>query len=131
MGQTCLLGHIREDAISVVVVKRVAVNPGDKNVVVNIIVVVSNGDARVEAGDFESGLFGDIGEGAVAIVVEEAIPILCGILLKSVDVCAVGKEDVRMSIAIVVEHGYAASHGFRCVALRRFVAVEREQDGTR
>ena len=71
-----MFGHIREGPITIVVVERVVVNAADKNVLVAVVIEVTDGNARIVASSGETGFFGYIGKCAIAIVVEEPVPVL-------------------------------------------------------
>ena len=71
----------RERAVAVVVVERVAAVVGDVEVLEAVVVVVADRDAHAvavlrHAG--EAGLLRDVGEGAVGVLVVEAVPELRG-----------------------------------------------------
>ena len=89
-----------------------------------VVVVVAHGNADIEAGACEAGLFGDIGEDAIAVVAKKTVGVFGGRLLQGRDVGAVGKEDVGAAIAVIVENGNSAGHGFRCVPGRGLAAIE-------
>ena len=125
-GFRCDIG---EGAVAVVVIQRVAIDAGDKDVFISVVVVIADGDADVVAGSGQAGFFGDVGEVALAVVFEEAVVVLRRILLQSLDVGAVGEEDVELAVVVVVEDSHAAGHGFGRVALGRLIAVEPEIDG--
>src|ERR1700722_19344500 len=61
-------GYITEGAIAFVVIERIAVDAGDEDVRMAIVVVVADSDTYIESVAFESGLFRDVGEGAISIV---------------------------------------------------------------
>ena len=121
------LRDVGECAVAVVVVERVAVNSGDEEIGMTVVVVVADGDSNVEAGALQARLFGDVGKDAVAIVAEEAIGVFGDVLLHGCEVGAVGKEDVGSAVAVVVEYRDAAGHGFRRVAGWTFVTVRGEK----
>ena len=66
-------GDIREGPVSVVVIERVAIHAGDKNVLISIVVVVADSHAGVVAGPEKPGFFGYVGEVSLAIVLEQAV----------------------------------------------------------
>ncbi len=119
-----LLCHVGERAVAVVVIERVAVDAGDKDIRVAIVVVIADSNANVEAGSFEAGLFCYVGEVAVAVVAEEMVRVFRRRLFKRGDVGAIGEEDVGTAVAVVIEYRDAASHGFRNILGRALAAVE-------
>ncbi len=118
------LRHIGEGAVAIVVIKRVAVNAGDEDVRMSIVVVVADGNADIESCPFQPGLFCHVRERAVAVVAEEAVEVLRRGFLQRCDVGAVGEEDIGAAIAVVVEDRDAAGHGFRDVFGGALTAVE-------
>ena len=98
----------------------------DKNVFIAVVVVVADRDAHVVAGAREPGLFGYVGEVAVAVVLEEAVGIFRGSLLERLDVRSVGEENVELAVVVVIEDRDAARHSFWRVAFGRLTAVELE-----
>src|SRR5450432_3893021 len=103
MRKACLLGHVSEGSVPVVVVKRIAIDAGDKDVVIAVIVVVADGHAYIEAGPFQARLLRYVGEASVAVVVEEAVPVFWRVFLERLDISPIGKEDVGPTVAIVIE----------------------------
>ena len=63
--------HVGKGAVTVVVVEDVLAEIGDEQIVETVVVVVADADALSPAGMNEAGFGGDIGEGAIAIVLEE------------------------------------------------------------
>ena len=123
-----LLGHVGERSVAVVVVERVVVDATHEDVLVSVVVVVANGDARVETGTCQAGLRGHIRKVALPVVLEEAVVVLRRGLLEAADVGPVGEEDVQGTVVVVVENRDAAGHGFRSVPLGRLAAIEHKPD---
>src|SRR5664279_3310662 len=103
-------------------------NSANKDVLVTVVVIVSDGDAIVETRARQSGPPGNILEVTVAIVLEEPIGVLRRALFQSRDVSSVGEIDIEVAIVVVVEQGYSAGHGFGGMTLRRLRAVQFEVD---
>ncbi len=122
-----LLCHIRERAVTIVVVESVAVNAGHENVRVTVVVIIADRDADIEARSFQARMLSDIGEGAVPVVAEEAVRILRRGFLQSRDVCAVREKDIGPAVAVVIEYCDTASHGFRNIFGRTLTAVEAKR----
>ena len=76
-----------------------------------LIVVIADGDAVGPAGIADAGFAGNVGEGAVVVVVEEGAAGLDS-LLRHVDGLGVGEVDVGPAVAVIVDEGDAAAHGF-------------------
>src|ERR1044072_4349016 len=70
-SHTGLLRNVRKRAIAVVVVEDVSAETGHQQIVEAIVVIVAHAAGLSPGGLGESGLAGDVGEGAVAIVMEE------------------------------------------------------------
>jgi len=89
-----------------------------------IVVIVADADTLAPAGVSETGLFCDIGESAVVIIViEMARGRSCW---GGIEACAVNDEDVRPAVVVVVEDGDARSRGFNDVFFGVYAA---ENDG--
>ncbi len=71
LQQARLLRDVGEGAVAVVAVEDVLAEVADKEVVPAIIVVIADTAALTPSCAGESGFRGDVGEGAVAIVLEE------------------------------------------------------------
>ena len=119
-------GDVFEAAVSEVVIEDVAIDAGDEEVGVAVVIVIADGGAHGVAGAGDAGLFGDVGEFPVAFVVIEAVPIFGRGLLKGRDVGAVGEVDVGAAVAIVIEDGDAAGHGFDHVLVVGGMVFEHE-----
>src|SRR5207248_10083768 len=78
-----------------------------------VIVIVADRDRGSPAGAPQPCLFGDIGKGAVAIVLIEAI----GSAGRTLASGSAQYEDVEPAIVIVIEKSRAAAHGFENVGL--------------
>ena len=106
-------GHIGESAVAVVAIERVLPVVGDEQIVVAVVVVVADAAGLSPAGlVLQAGADRDIGEGAVAIVLEEvAMRLLAG--GKSLQPPAVHQEQIEPAIVVVVVEGQAAAGGFK------------------
>ena len=102
---------VSECAVAVVVEEDVVSPETAEEVVPTVVVVVADADAGLPAGSGEAGVFGDIGERAVAIVFEE---MGCGRLAfwpGGIEAIAVGEVDVEPAVVVVVEKCDAAAFG--------------------
>ena len=109
-------------------VERVAAVAGDVDIFEAVVVVVADRHAHavvVLRHSGEAGLFRDIGERAVGVLVIEPVPELAVGLVGQfairhgiVDLGAVGEEDVQPSVVVVVEQSDAASHGLDQILVR-------------
>ncbi len=110
---------IRKRAVAVIVIERVVMHASDEDVLMTVVVVIADRDADVEPCAGQSRLLSRIGEAAMPVVQKQAIGVARAGLLERKNVRAVGKEDIRISVVIGVEHGDAARHCFRRMLLRR------------
>ena len=102
LGDTGLLADIGERAIAIVVVKlRAAQAVGEKQVGLPVVVVIAPGAADGGPDGVEPGLFGDFGERAVAVVVEEAVRRLA--VEQAAEI--IGDEQIEEAVAIVIDPG--------------------------
>src|SRR5207253_1784941 len=68
-----LFGHIRKGPVAIVSVEYVLAVVGDEQVLESVVVVVADRDRRSPPGSQQSGLGGDVGEGAIAVVLIQAV----------------------------------------------------------
>src|SRR5579864_5065967 len=122
-------GDVGKRSVAVVVIQRVAIDACYENVLIPVIVVVSDRDAGVIACPFEASLFRDVGEVSFAIVLEEAVVVLGRIFFQRLEVSAVGEKDIELAVIVVIEDSDTSGHRFRSVMLGAFVAVEFEVYG--
>src|SRR5260370_23766709 len=94
---------IGECAVAVVVVQPVLMNSANKDILVAIVVIVSNGDAIVETSARQSGLFVNILEVTVAVVLEKSIGVLRRALFHGRDISSIGEIDIQAAVVVVVE----------------------------
>src|SRR5271156_6455859 len=105
-------GDVGEGAVTIVVVESVLAVVSDEEVVVAIVVVVADAAGLSPAGaDVEAGTFGDIGEGAVAIIFEQTAMRLVA-LGETFEAPAIHEKYVEPAIVVVVVEGQAAAGGF-------------------
>ena len=103
-------------------VERIAAVAGHVNIFKAVVVKVSYCHAHpvvILWHSGEAGLFGYIGEGAVGILVIQAIPELAVGLIgqftvrhRVVDLSAIGEEDVQTAVVVVVKYRHATPHRF-------------------
>ena len=111
LDQAGLLRDIGEGSVAVVAVESVLSVVGDEEIVVAVVVVVANAAGLAPAGlVFQAGAGSHIGEGAVAIVLEEvAVRLLSS--GKSFQPPAVHEKQIQPAIVVVVVEGEAAAGG--------------------
>jgi hypothetical protein len=90
----------------------VAMDAGNEDIGMTVVVIISNRDTDVETAATQAGLLGHICEYTIAIIAEKPVTELAIILFQRGDIRAVGEENVRPTIAVVIKDGYAARHTF-------------------
>ena len=85
-------------------IERIAIYPGNEDVLKAVIVVIADGYTSIVTRALESGLFGNIFEVTFPVVFEEPVVIFRGIFNKTIDICAVCEENVRFSVIVVVKN---------------------------
>ena len=118
-------GDVGEGAVAIVVIENVLAVVGDEEIVVAVVVVVADAAGLSPAGaDVEAGTFGDIGEGAVAIIFEEAAMRLFA-LRETLEAPAVDEEEIEPAVVVVVVEGQAAAGGFEKI----FIFADAAENG--
>ena len=123
-------GDVRKGSVAVVVIQDVLAKVGQEEVIVAVVVVISDADAVAPARVAEPCLVGHVGESAIAIVVIEVIrgfaagrePFVLG---------AVQQENVEPAVLVVVIEGDPAAVGFHDVLLLVLIAVNQGSGKTR
>src|ERR1019366_3956413 len=124
VGESRLFSDISKSPVTVVVVEGVSIHAADKDVLVSVVVVVSDGHAGIVPSPGEPSLFRHIRKRAVSVVMEEPVPVFRRSLLQAGYVRTVGEKDIQVSVIVIIEYGNTASHGFRRMFLRSFAAVQ-------
>ena len=122
--QAGLFRDVRKGAVAIVVVKGIAVDAGNKNVGMAIVVVISDGHSDVKPSALQASFVSDVGKDAVAVVPVQTIPVFGVGLLPCGQGCSVGEEDVGPAVAVVIEDGHAAGHRFGGSAGWTFVTLK-------
>src|ERR1035437_464975 len=81
-GDARFLSNIAECAVAVVMVEAVSSVSGNENIFVPIVVVVGYSDTHAVSNPFESRFFSDVLKRSVGFLMEHAIPVLRGCLLR-------------------------------------------------
>ena len=83
-GRAGFLGYIGKGSVAVVVIETVATVSRDVEIFIAVVIVIAHGDTHAIADALQAGLFGDVFEGAILLLMKEAIPIFgavfCGIV---------------------------------------------------
>ena len=104
------MGYVGKGAVAIVVEETALADAGDEDVGEAVIVVVSDCHAHAVEFKVESGGFGDIGEGAVAIV---AVELEGGSLaLVAGPVHGIDEEDVGPAVGVVIEESATGAESF-------------------
>jgi hypothetical protein len=100
-GNAGLGGNIGERAVVIVVVEDVFAEVGNEEIVEAVVVVVADADGLSPAGMNQASLYGDVGEGAVAIIFVQAIG---GLLArgKAFQARAVHQKNIEPAIVVVI-----------------------------
>ena len=101
-------GHIGETAVAEISVESVALHAGDENIGESVVVEVAGGHRYRISFACESRLRRDVGERHVAVVSKQPVEEFRARFAERGNGRAVGEEDVRAAIVVVVEHGNAA-----------------------
>jgi hypothetical protein len=123
-----LPGDVGETALPQVSVEYVSVHACNEDIDASVIVEVRRGGSHRVPFTGHAGPFGDVREGEVAVVAEEAVVELPPCLPEAGNGRAVREVDVRAAVAVEVERGHAAHHQFDLVvtAARRVAQLETE-----
>ena len=116
--------YIFERAVAAITIEDVAIHSRDKKIGMPVVVVIARRRAHRVALPGDAGAFRNIGEMEVAVVAVQPIPEFRGLFLERRNVGAVGEVDVRQTIAVVIEHGNSAGHGFDHEFFRRGAVFE-------
>ena len=109
-------------------VERVAVHSADEDILVAVVVIISDGYAHIETGAGQTGGVGYILKAPLPVIAEKAIEVFRRGLLQAADIRSIGEEDIGRAIIVVVEDCDASRHGLRRMALRGLATIEREVD---
>lgn len=123
-GDFSLFCHFFESAVSFVVEEAVFAIPRYVYVVVAVIVIIADADALSPAGGGKTCFFGNVGECAVVVVMEEMVSRGSSrIRFVAGHRRSVHNEDIGPAVIVVVEDGDAGTGGFDDVALGVDTAV--------
>ena len=109
LAEASFTRDIGKSSVSVVMEENVVTPERAEQVIPAIVVVVANAHAGLPSGSSKSGLLGDVGESAVAIVLEEMRGGLFSGGPVRVEPASIGEIDVEPSIIVIVKEGDAAA----------------------
>src|SRR6185437_7600663 len=121
LDKACFFRHVGECAIPVVAVEDVLAPVSDEEVFEAIVVVVANGNGARPSFANKPGLFGDIGESAVAVVLIKAIG---RALRRALQASAVECENIEPTVVVVIEKRDAAADHLQDVILLVGIPVD-------
>ena len=119
-----LFTHIGEGAVPIVVVQNILAEVSDEQIVVAVVIVVADADALAPAGVLEPSLERDVGESAVAIVLEQVVERLFA-RWKAFEPRTVDQKNVEPAIVVVVIERDAAASGLEQVFVLVLAAKDR------
>jgi len=94
---------------------------GEEEILPTVVVIIAHAHALGPSGIGEPGFGGDVGEGAVAIIVVEPVT---GAGRSSDERAPSENEDIHPAVVVVVEKGAAGGHGFDDVGKAVGLAVD-------
>src|SRR5690242_4379838 len=95
-------------AIAIVAIKLVAMDAGDEQILVAIVVVIAYGDTYTKSFSGETSLCGDIAESAVAIVAVETIPEFLSSFSERRKRGAINAEKIGPTVTVKIDDAEAA-----------------------
>src|SRR5260370_27866437 len=98
MCKSRFLGHVGERAVAVVAIQNILSQVGKKKIVEAVVVVVGDCRRRSPSSAAQAGLIGDVGEGAVTVVLVQTI----SGFIRALDAHAAQKEDIQPAVVVVV-----------------------------
>ena len=117
-------GHVGERAVAAVAIQPIAVDAGDEEIDVAVVIVVGGRRAGRVAFACDTGALGDVDEGHAAAIAEQPVPLVRPALGKRWQLCAVGEKDVGKTVTVVIEDGEPAGHRLDHVLVGRRVLIE-------
>src|SRR5579872_6561368 len=117
VGNAGLRSDVGESAVSIIVVENRAAITGDVQIRIAIVVEVTYGNTlTIVTFAPYSGLFRDVSESSIAVVVvKSAEQRMSGLI--DVRCCRLDEEEIHESILVVVDPGNAGAHCFQIVLL--------------
>ena len=98
-----LIRHICKSAVAVVSIQMILGHTGDVNIGPAIVIEIADRDPHIVTIARQSGLFRDVSEGPIMIVVVQAVVVFRGGFLEGWNCGAVNKEEVRVTIVVVID----------------------------
>jgi len=114
---TSFASDVGKGAVAVVVEENVVSPETAEQVVPSVVVVIADADAGLPSGACQSGFFGDVGEGAVAVIFVQMGGGRFSRRPMSAELSAVSQVDIQPAIIVVIEKGQTASFCFNDVTL--------------
>ena len=101
---------------------------GEEDVCPPVVIVVPDGDAHAISLAFHTSALCNIGEGSVAVIVVQTVPILRRLFLQRWDSGPIDKVNVQIPVIVIVEKRYPGKHGLGQILVRRRGVVGHEVD---
>ena len=108
--------------------KLILSHTGEEDIRPSIVIIITDGDADAIALAFHSGFLRNVGESAVVVIVEEAVPILGRIFFQRWDGCAIDEVNIQVAVIIVIEKRHTGEHRLGQVLIRRRAIVRHEMN---
>ena len=124
------LRDVGECPISIVVVENISARTADEQVLIAVVVVISNGDAEVEVEvrSRQAGSCGDVLKRSVRLLMEQAVVERRVHLFQFRELRAVCEENVESAIVVEIENCDAPTHRLREVFPARQAVVRFVRD---
>src|SRR2546423_14429796 len=98
-----LISDIGKGAVAIISIQMILCHAGDVNILPAVVIEITDGHPHIVAVAGQSGLLGNIREGSVVIVVEQAVVVFRGIFFEGWNRRPINKEDVRVSVVVVID----------------------------
>jgi hypothetical protein len=105
-------------ALAVVAKQLISVDAGYKQVGTAIIVKIADSSAHPITGTGDLRALSDVGEGSIAVVLEQAVVKFWAGFHQRWHLGAVDEINIEQAVPVVIEQGYPCRHGFGLVLLR-------------
>ncbi len=107
----------------IVVIQMILGHAGNENIGPAIVIEIADCDSHIVPIARQAGLFRDVCEGLIMVVVVEAVVVFRRVFRQRWNCSAVEEEDVQISIVVVIEQGDARNHRFGLILVWSWTAV--------
>src|SRR5690242_2031074 len=119
--------YIGESSVAVIVVKHAAIEVGDVDILIAVVVIIAYGHAETPATVIQTGFGTNVAKGAIVVVAVKRHT-MAAFGAQIGESGAVHQQDVHPAVVVVIKNRHAAAHGFHDVELLRPAAGEVEID---